>query len=329
MGGFHVGASRLAAGASARQAINLAATASRPVGADCYEEGAIMCDWSFLTKEAACNALREAGLELAPAELRIEAREARWAVSLPGEQMAWFPANEGGRQRLSIERRVLRLLADRCSFSAPRVLFESASGYDVRAMVSGLSDPWGLYERTRTDTALARRIGRAIGAMLIEQHARIANTDVAGWLPERVDWPEPGDWVRSRLPRVLDDPRLISRLDRVFLAYEQVTVPAADRVLVHGDLGLHNIAVDPVTTEVRGVFDYDGAAWADRHHDFRYLIFHSRGDIGGRACDIRAGARTQARSQSNPALQCCMRDRLLGQPVRRARPREVLRPNAG
>jgi len=24
---------------------------------------------------------------------------------------------------------------------------------------------------------------------------------------------------------------------------------------------------------VRGLFDYNGAAWADRHHDFRYLLF--------------------------------------------------------
>ncbi|HWF94060.1 MAG TPA: aminoglycoside phosphotransferase family protein [Xanthobacteraceae bacterium] len=234
-----------------------------------------MCDWPFLTKEAACGALREAGLELTPAELRIEAREDRWAVSLPGEQMAWFPANEGGRRRLSIERRVLRLLADRCTFSAPRILFESASGCDLRAVVSGLCDPWGLYERTRTDTALARRIGRAIGAMLIEQHARIGSNEVVGWLLERVAWPEPGDRVRARLRRVVDDRRLVSRLDRVLRAYEQVAVQADDRVLVHGDLGLHNIAVDAVTAEVRGIFDYDGAAWADRHHDFRYLIFHS------------------------------------------------------
>ena len=24
---------------------------------------------------------------------------------------------------------------------------------------------------------------------------------------------------------------------------------------------------------VNGIFDYDSAAWADRHHDFRYLVF--------------------------------------------------------
>ena len=49
-------------------------------------------------------------------------------------------------------------------------------------------------------------------------------------------------------------------------------------MLVHSDLGLHNIAVDPRTAEVQGVFDYDGAAWADRHHDFRYLVFDRKGD---------------------------------------------------
>jgi hypothetical protein len=234
-----------------------------------------MSYWSALNNEMACCALREAGLELTPAELRIGAREDRWAVALPGEKMAWFPANDRGSERLSVERRVLGLLAARCSFFAPRVLFESASGYDVRAIVGGRFDPWGLYERTKTDTALARRIGRALGRILVEQHTRIARNDVADWLPERVAWPEPADRVRSQLPRVIDDAQLVSRLDRVFRAYEQVAVQADDRVLVHGDLGLHNIAVDPVTAEVAGVFDYDGAAWADRHYDFRYLIFHS------------------------------------------------------
>jgi hypothetical protein len=36
------------------------------------------------------------------------------------------------------------------------------------------------------------------------------------------------------------------------------------------------LALDPQTDAVNGGFDYDGAAWADRHHDFRYLLF----DVG-------------------------------------------------
>jgi hypothetical protein len=102
-------------------------------------------------------------------------------VWLPGERIAWFPATARGRERLAIERKVLRLLAERCTFATPQILFESAVGFDVRAMVPGHCDPWPLYERIKTDTALARQIGRAIGAILVEQHTRVSEADVAGW----------------------------------------------------------------------------------------------------------------------------------------------------
>ena len=229
-----------------------------------------------LTNEAASKALREAGLNIAPGELAVEAREDRFAVMLPAERMAWFAANARGRERLAVERKVLRLLAKRCGFAAPCIIFESASGdFDVRMKVAGRHDPWGLYEQIRSDRALAGRIGRAISAILVEQHTRINAADVRGWLPTRVSWPEPGDWIRARLPGVIHDRRLIGRLERLLESYERVAVDPDDCVLVHADLGLHNIVVAPDTAEVCGVFDYDGAAWADRHHDFRYLIFHS------------------------------------------------------
>ena len=91
---------------------------------------------------------------------------------LPDERMAWFPANARGRDRLTIERWVLRLLAERCTFVAPRILFESTAGFDVRAIVPGHCDPWPLYERIKTDSALARQIGRAIArSWLSSTHA--------------------------------------------------------------------------------------------------------------------------------------------------------------
>jgi hypothetical protein len=50
-------------------------------------------------------------------------------------------------------------------------------------------------------------------------------------------------------------------------------IPDADRALVHTDVGFHNMAIDAISLEVRGLFDYEGAAWADCHHDFRYLLY--------------------------------------------------------
>jgi hypothetical protein len=231
-----------------------------------------------LTEEMASSALREAGLRLSPAQLRVEPREDRWLVSLPGERLAWFAANAQGRERLQLERRILRLLSERCSFQVPRILFESSQGWDVRAAVPGLCDPWDLYRRTLTDRRLAHRIGSAIGSILVEQHTLIAHSDVTGWLPTRPAWPEPSDWIRERLPDVVDDRHLLAEIDYALKVYDGVVAAADDRVLVHGDLGLHNIAVDPKTIEVRGVFDYDGAGWTDRHHDFRYLLFDHRQD---------------------------------------------------
>jgi aminoglycoside phosphotransferase (APT) family kinase protein len=47
----------------------------------------------------------------------------------------------------------------------------------------------------------------------------------------------------------------------------------ADRALAHSDLSFHNMAIDAASLKLCGLFDYEDAAWADRHHDFRYLVF--------------------------------------------------------
>jgi hypothetical protein len=233
-------------------------------------------DGAGISAEAACAALREAGLDLSPSEIRVEAREDRCVATLPDGRLAWFPSNARGRERLVRERRVLRLITARCSFQVPRVLFESDQGWDLRAPVPGICDPWELYRRVLMDIPLARRIGHAIGSILAEQHTRLSQDDIVGWLPTRPAWPEPGDWIRQRLPRMIDDRGLLADIDGALDAYDRIEVAADDRGLVHGDLGLHNIVTDPETTEVCGVFDYDDAAWADRHHDFRYLLFDEK-----------------------------------------------------
>jgi hypothetical protein len=226
-----------------------------------------------LTAEVACGALRVAGITISPEDIQIVARDERCAVLLPGERIGWFPVSEQGDKRLAVERRVLHLLAERCSFQVPRILFVSARGFDVRQMVPGRCDPWGLFHRCKADSRLAQTIGRSIGAILAEQHARFSEVDVAGWLPQRVTWPEPSHWMRERLPQVVDDHALIDVMGQIIERYESVAVFAKHRVLVHGDVGLHNLALDPATDTVNGIFDYDSAAWADRHHDFRYLLF--------------------------------------------------------
>jgi Ser/Thr protein kinase RdoA (MazF antagonist) len=187
--------------------------------------------------------------------------------------MAWFAASAEGQKRLVAERRVLRLLQERCTFLVPRILVQ-IDDFDVRAMVPGVCDPARMFATVLASTELAEQTGAAVGAILADQHAGVHAADVAGWLPLQPSWPGPAEWIRERLVRVTTDPRLIAGATAVLSRYENLPIPEPDRALVHADLGFHNIAIDPTTLKVCGIFDYECAAWADRHHDFRYLVFH-------------------------------------------------------
>jgi aminoglycoside phosphotransferase (APT) family kinase protein len=232
--------------------------------------------FSDLSPTLACEALRGVGVECPPQDIVVERREHRWVVALPDDRIAWFAASDIGGKRLAAERRVLRLIAERCTFTVPRVLCVSDLGFDIRRSVPGRCDPWSLFERCKADPTLAAAVGRSLGAILAEQHTRIHAADLRGWLRQHVEWPEAGSWIRARLAGGVDDTALMHGMEHVIERYEAVRVAAEDHVLVHGDVGFHNLALDPRTDAVNGIFDYDSAAWADRHHDFRYLAF----DVG-------------------------------------------------
>jgi aminoglycoside phosphotransferase (APT) family kinase protein len=237
--------------------------------------------YESLSPAAAGAALCELGHAVPAESLVPRWRGDRWMVRLPGARMAWFAARGLGLEAMRRERRVLRLVTERCGFAVPRVLDESADGaVDVRLRVSGRDDADAVLLRLRDDPAAAARLGASLGAALAELHASVSAAEVAGWLPPAPDWPEPRAWVRERLPHVTDDPALIAAGEAVMARYEAALrdTPPPQRVLVHGDLGFHNTVVDPGTMEVRGIFDWESACWADPHLDFRYLTHPAPSD---------------------------------------------------
>ncbi|MET0591142.1 MAG: aminoglycoside phosphotransferase family protein [Polyangiaceae bacterium] len=255
-----------------------------------------------MTPELACKKLSEAGFTLLPSDVTIEPRDDRWLVRIPGRRVAWFAANDAGAQRMTTERRVLRLLQTRCAFEVPRVLFENALGsFDVRTMVGSDVDPREIDTRACEDVEFARATGKALGTILADQHSHIGLPDVANWLPLRPSWPKPRDWIGEQLQAVTNDRELLKRADIVMKIYEELRIQEADCALVHTDVGMHNLALDQARV-VRGLFDYEEAAWADRHHDFRYLVFD--GDRG----ELLEGALSAYESVTGYAIQ---RDRVL------------------
>jgi hypothetical protein len=74
----------------------------------------------------------------------------------------------------------------------------------------------------------------------------------------------------------------------------------------------------PLTGRIRinGIFDYGDAAWADRHHDFRYFLFGAVQDTLLEATMRLHGCdRLRTQPPAHPALQRRLRHR----PPRRSR----------
>ncbi|MBD3648054.1 MAG: aminoglycoside phosphotransferase family protein, partial [Pseudomonadales bacterium] len=215
--------------------------------------------------------LANAGFDVSPTEVDFERRGERWRATVPGEHVVWIAASVEGRRLLSKERQVLKLIRQSCEFRVPEILYEDPSAdFDVRTMVPGIVHPEILIERQK-DTTFLRNTGTEIGSMLAQQHTRIEFSAAGVWLPPAPGWPRSSQWIVDRLPEVTGDRELIGEAVELLRRYEDVRVEDADRVLIHGDVGAHNLAIDAASGHVHGIFDYGDAAWADRHHDFRYL----------------------------------------------------------
>jgi aminoglycoside phosphotransferase (APT) family kinase protein len=228
--------------------------------------------WDEPDARVLATALSAAGFEVDVSELTLVPRDDRLAVLLPENRIAWFPRNANGAERLKREARVLDLLARHCSFQVPTVIGEGPRGWQMRRSVPGPVDPFSTYERVKADRGFASAVGQAMGRVLADQHGSIPVAEMQGWLPRRTSWPPPKASIEEDLWRVIDDRRLIARALQLIDRFEDAETRVADRVLVHSDFGFHNIVVEAGSGRIVGVFDYDDAAFADRHHDFRYLV---------------------------------------------------------
>ena len=249
------------------------------MGSDQADEGVIQ------------RALAEAGYAADGAPLRPEFRRWRWVAALPGHRIAFYaddprPRSEWGRSGRSSSSSAVGSTTSRC----PR---SSASP----PTVASRCDAWSRARRCRAATAETVRSVRP----------RWVNGSPTSWAAPSPSYteasrpPRPKRWAcrrgsrsvppptscAERLPGRLPDPALEPVLDAAMDAYAALDEEDVGHVLTHGDVGLHNYAVDPGAGRLVGIFDFEGAALGDQHIDLYGL--HSYEDTFlGRALDAYA-----------------------------------------
>ncbi len=191
-----------------------------------------------LTAADVADRLRETGLAVRADELVVERRGDRLMTALPGGRIAWFATTAEAAVRLRVEDAVLALVGARCAFRVPAVLASGPDGWTLRSTVPGTVDPDGFAARLKAEPTLVLGVAQTLAQALAEQHTRLVEADVAGWLPTAPAWPPPRVEMEARLPLVVDDPNLRQRIDRLFAAGHDFGPRPEDRALVHSDLGV-------------------------------------------------------------------------------------------
>jgi aminoglycoside phosphotransferase (APT) family kinase protein len=232
---------------------------------------------------AICLALTQAGYVVDDTLPRPEFRRWRWVSLLPNGRIAFFADDPEAVKRLGRERTLLDLLGQRISsFAVPAVEHVSPDGrLQVRRMVDGADaiEWYGGYDRERAlDTSPAgRRLAGELGRALAELHGSVtpAEAEALG-VPVVEPLPLVAADLRRRLSGRLPEPTLEPILDAVLDGCAAMDEEKAGRVLIHGDPCAANLAIDPRTGRLIGLFDFEYAAVDDRHDDFYAL--HSFGD---------------------------------------------------
>jgi aminoglycoside phosphotransferase (APT) family kinase protein len=200
----------------------------------------------------------------------------RWVAHLSDQRIACVVDTANARQRLARERQLCHLLADRVHFGVPRVEWVDPHGnWDIRLKVPGEAGLTLTYtkhhQRILDEPAMAQRTGQRIGQILGELHSVITPEEARQLAPSEPPLATSIERTRVNMAIGIDATALKAQVQEVFARFDALEIGDDEVVLVHGDLGSHNVAFEPETSEVLGVYDFDAIACVDRHWDFKYL----------------------------------------------------------
>lgn len=198
------------------------------------------------------------------------------------------------------EAKLLRLLTPRVSFGLPSIEYDGPE-LQLRALVPGVQVGAEGRERGFAARPQAMRLASDLGDALAQLHCALTSVEAEEFGPANIETLPTTDLLRTRLHGKLPDPLTANAFDRLLDLYSAYAPHEDDIVLAHGDLWAGNMAVDPETGTLNGLFDLDDAGLADRHVDFMY--FHSFGDaFTRRALASYAAAGGQSASWEQVAI---------------------------
>lgn len=184
-----------------------------------------------------------------------------------------FPKNRDAAVAIERIAELLDIIDDRLGIPVPRYLMHGQ--WEGETFVGYEAIPGNPWHDVGFDDEQTPAVARALGHAVAKLHT-VPVADVTSLLDEM-----PGDWptacrVAADAAREVITPLLPTRAATVLDTkldelLRLVDAGIGDEVLLHGDLGLLNIMVDPISKTLTGIIDFDDATIGDSAWDFRLL----------------------------------------------------------
>jgi aminoglycoside phosphotransferase len=247
-------------------------------------------------QEALTSALRDAGFA-ASEGINLEWRTWRWVGQVADDLIVFIPPSKEAGRRLSIEADLLDLVGRRTALHLPQVLYRHPdTGMQVRRKVPGVQIPPGeepMFGVTANGLTLAKELGEAIADL----HSSITQKEGLAIGLSAVEPCRFSADLVAMLQAETAGTAQIDALQQLLTVHRNEPPSKADGVVVHGDIWRGNMAIDPTTERLIGLFDFDDCGLADRHFDLRYA--HSFGEDFAARCfaaySVRSGTVVSAR----------------------------------
>ena len=228
--------------------------------------------FTVIDEQTVINVLRQEMPEYTVSSIHFhKARADRCVAEVNDQLILKFPLCEAALEGMTRERWMIGALQGHTSVAVPTPMFVAQTcfcfGYKKVPGILLTDDHYRtLTVREKQDFAIgiARFLSELHGSLVVSEA-----TDAGLRLP---DDPLSAGRLRQRLLPLLDGDEQVPTVEHMLKLIEQIEPVTDVPVVLHGDLHGWNVVLNPVSNQLVGVFDFNGACIGDRHLDFRYFF---------------------------------------------------------
>ena len=168
---------------------------------------------------------------------------------------------------LEREAQLLTMLQGKISATAIPVPLHYQENFLIYKKIPG--SPLISYAFYRLGNKQRSKLILEVAQFLSQLHTALSPEEIASLKLAKTDWPWSVEKLQAHRHHLENNKDMLEVFDSIMKMYEDDISQPCDQTLIHNDLAIRNIIVDPLTGQLRGIIDFADAAFDDVAFDLR------------------------------------------------------------